>query len=100
MLGPPPNANGPLWSSKLNPMMHWTPAPLVADAGSRSVAALPMDLPRPRSAARGDHARMLAHAAQRRLRAKGEDRAYWMAGAPLALARATSLRAEGFAPLP
>lgn len=81
-------------------MIHWTPAPLVAAAGDRSAIALPMAAPGSRSGARGDHARMLAHAAQRRLRAKGEDRAYWLAGAPLALAEAASLRAAGFSRLP
>ena len=81
-------------------MIHWTPAPLVAAAGDGSRVALPLDAPRPCAGVRGDHARLLAHAAQRRLRAKGEDRAYWMAGAPLALARAASLRAEGLPRLP
>ena len=80
-------------------MIHWTPAPLVASAGDASAFAVP-DAALMSRGARGDHARMLSHAAQRRLRAWGEDRAYWLAGAPVALAQAATLRAQGFAPLP
>jgi hypothetical protein len=78
-------------------MLHWTPAPLVAHSGAGSPVALPgIRL----AASRAEHARMLAHAAARRLRAFGEDRAYWLTGAPRALAEAARIRAAGFAPLP
>jgi len=52
---------------------------------------------------RADHARMLAHAAARRLAAHrlSPDRAYWKAGAPIALSRAISIRQDkGLAKLP
>src|SRR5579875_1452919 len=78
--------------AKPDPMIHWTPAPLTAVAGERTAIALPETALMSRGA-RGDHARMLSHAAQRRLRAKGEDRDYWLAGAPVALAQAATLTA-------
>ena len=50
---------------------------------------------------RADHARMLAHAAKRRLAAQGQDASYWKACAPAAIAKAAAIRAEaGFAHLP
>jgi hypothetical protein len=50
---------------------------------------------------RADHARMLAHAAKRRLAAQGQDAGYWKACAPAAIAKAAAIRAEaGFARLP
>jgi hypothetical protein len=50
---------------------------------------------------RGDHARMLAHAAVRRRRASGQDRGYWKACAPAAIAKAAALREDrGFPRLP
>jgi hypothetical protein len=61
------------------------------------------------AAGRADHARMLAHAAKRRLAAQtvpndrtpSDDRAYWKACAPTALQRATAIRREaGLAKLP
>jgi hypothetical protein len=78
-------------------MLHWTPQPLVAHAGPGTCAALPGAST---VASRAEHARMLAHAAARRLRAFGDDRAYWLTGAPTALAQAAAIRAAGFSPLP
>jgi hypothetical protein len=52
---------------------------------------------------RGDHARLLAHAAKRRLAAQNPspDRAYWRAGAPVALQKAIAIRRDqGLAKLP
>ncbi len=50
---------------------------------------------------RADHARMLAHAAKRRLSARGEDAGYWKACAPAAIAKAAAIRADAsFARLP
>jgi hypothetical protein len=52
---------------------------------------------------RADHARMLAYAAKRRLAAQSpsDDRAYWKAGAPIALNRAIAIRRDaGLAKLP
>jgi hypothetical protein len=52
---------------------------------------------------RAGHAKMLAHAAKRRLAAQGpsQDRAYWKAGAPVALNRAIAIRRDaGLAKLP
>ncbi len=52
---------------------------------------------------RADHAQMLAYAAKRRLAAQSpsEDRAYWMACAPVALSRAITIRRDaGLATLP
>jgi hypothetical protein len=52
---------------------------------------------------RADHARMLAHAAKRRLAAGAlsEDRTYWKACAPAALDKAIAIRCEaGLAKLP
>ena len=81
-------------------MLHWTPtretfllAP-VAELMSarRQVGAV--------GATRSDHARMLAHAAKRRLAASGEDGAYWKACAPAALAKASAIRARGLVRLP
>ena len=79
-------------------MLHWTPVLPLAFAGDRPAAALPFEAAPPSS--RAEHARMLAHAAARRLRAIGEERAYWLKGAPAALARAAALRATGFPSLP
>jgi hypothetical protein len=65
---------------------------------------LPITSVRPvpsRASMRGDHARMLAHAATRRRRATGEDRDYWKACAPSAVAKAAAIRGErGFPTLP
>jgi hypothetical protein len=50
---------------------------------------------------RADHARMLAHAAKRRLAAQGQDAQYWKACAPAAIAKAAAIRSHaGFARLP
>jgi len=52
---------------------------------------------------RGDHAKMLAHAAKRRLAAQApsEDRAYWKACAPAAVTSAIAIRRDaGLAKLP
>jgi hypothetical protein len=64
--------------------------------------------PEPLPTARGEHARLLAIAAARRLRAaerlldrRGEDADYWKAVAPSALGRARDWRAaDGFVGLP
>jgi hypothetical protein len=83
-------------------MLHWTPArsaAVVTPIGSL-VPASPARTA-PRNVSRSDHARMLAHAATRRKAAVGEDRAYWKACAPAAVAKAASIRASaGFARLP
>ena len=78
-------------------MLHWTPALPLAFAGSRPAAVIPGDASTGASS-RAEHARMLAHAAARRLRAMGEDRAYWLKGAPAALGRAMAIRTEGRLP--
>jgi hypothetical protein len=64
--------------------------------------------PLPQPTARGEHARLLAIAAARRLRAaeraglyRLEDAGYWKAVAPSALNKAKAWRTEdGFTPLP
>jgi hypothetical protein len=86
-------------------MSHRTAARI--DAAREIVGGLPLPLA-PANAAgaplsrRAEHARMLAHAAVRRRRASGGDeRDYWRACAPAAVARATRLREEAsFARLP
>jgi hypothetical protein len=73
------------------------PGLIVAHSGSPALAT-----------GRADHARMLAHAATRRLAAQGrtspsqaEDRAYWKACAPVAVRRAIAIRQDAeFAKLP
>ena len=70
--------------------------------------ALPGDALRAKPTARGRHAQALAYAAQRRRAAlacrrldNGVDAAYWKAGAPAALARASTIRlVQGLARLP
>jgi hypothetical protein len=73
-------------------MTCWTPA----------LRSLPRALrPNEGMTPRADHARMLAHAAVRRLRALGQDGGYWKACAPMALRRAAALRRDrGFSRLP
>jgi hypothetical protein len=64
--------------------------------------------PQPQPTPRGEHARLLAIAAARRLRAaeragrdRSEDAQYWKAVAPSALGKARAWRTdEAFAPLP
>lgn len=64
--------------------------------------------PQPQATARGEHARMLAIAAARRLRAaermglqRHEDASYWKEVAPSAIGKARQWREfGGFAPLP
>lgn len=71
-------------------------------------AALPGDAVVVEPSARASHARALAYAAQRRRAAlasrdqdNGVDTAYWKAGVPAAIARASALRAQPtFARLP
>lgn len=71
-------------------------------------AVLPGDPPLSMERPRGVHARLLETAAARRRRAierrasrRDEDAAYWIACAPVALAKAASIRgAGGFDPLP
>ena len=84
-------------------MLHWTPArmgarsvtPIAALTATAQIACAPVGL------SRADHARMLGHAATRRRAARGEDRGYWIACAPAALAKAAAIRtASGFARLP
>lgn len=88
-------------------MMHWALRRL--PTSSPCEIALPIRIPARRTAAqnvrvsaRGEHVRMLEYAAARRRRAaEGGERAYWMACAPAALARAARVRHEAdFACLP
>lgn len=83
-------------------MLHWTPkrfAPATAAIAPLREGLLGQT--RRTGSARSDHARMLAHAAARRRAASGEDRGYWLACAPAAVARAASLRGTAsFARLP
>jgi hypothetical protein len=68
------------------------------DGGAAGSTGLPI-----MAQGRADHARLLAHAAKRRLAAQSQadDRAYWKAGAPIALTRAIAIRREaGLAKLP
>lgn len=80
-------------------MLHWTPtrspAAPIAPAGLLLPPAPPAS-----GGARSEHARMLGHAAKRRLAARGEDAGYWKACAPAAVAKAARIRSEGFARLP
>jgi hypothetical protein len=85
-------------------MLHRSPASLspemVTPIGSL-LHAETLGGPGPAAAARSDHARMLAHAAKRRLAASGPDGDYWKACAPAAVARAAAIRSRGgFVPLP
>jgi hypothetical protein len=83
-------------------MLHWTPARSASQV--TPIASLVRSGPPCGGgigASRADHARMLSHAATRRRAAVGEDRAYWKACAPAAVARAAAIRGEGgFARLP
>ncbi len=82
-------------------MLHWIPG-RAAPPVITSMAEL-MGHPRgtgTAGSARSDHARMLAHAAKRRLAASGEDAAYWKACAPAAIAKASAIRAAGLVRLP
>ena len=83
-------------------MLHWSPAistdlhitPIGSQFGARACQA-------EGRMARSAHARMLAHAAKRRRAALGEDKAYWKACAPAAIAKAAAIRRSAdFAPLP
>jgi hypothetical protein len=67
--------------------------------------ATPFSPPVPEDAPRALHARLLANAAARRLRAvermhaqRGEDAEYWLHAAPVAVERATELRCGGLFP--
>jgi hypothetical protein len=81
-------------------MLHWTPSRLspasVTPVGLYASAAVRGP------STRSEHARMLAHAAKRRLAARGgEDAGYWKACAPAAVAKAAALRTQaGFTRLP
>jgi hypothetical protein len=84
-------------------MLHWTPGRAVAAKVTPIASMLRAGPPcgSRLGASRADHARMLAHAATRRRAAVGEDRAYWKACAPAAVARAAAIRADSrFARLP
>jgi hypothetical protein len=84
-------------------MLHWTPARSAAALVTPIGSLLPASPARtaPRNGSRSDHARMLAHAAKRRRAATGDDRAYWKACAPAAVAKAAAIRASaGFSRLP
>ncbi|OJU13815.1 MAG: hypothetical protein BGN86_05285 [Caulobacterales bacterium 68-7] len=84
----------------------------LVEAFINPVAEAPAPQPRPlwivQPTCRGEHARMLAIAAARRLRAveraglaRGEDAGYWKAVAPFAIRKAAGLRGEvGFGRLP
>jgi hypothetical protein len=76
-------------------MLHWTPPRTIAPIGAFAPPPIPVT---PAADARSTHARMLAHAAKRRLAARGEDAGYWKACAPAALARAAAIRASGALP--
>jgi hypothetical protein len=68
----------------------------------QGVGVPPFGLPR-MAQGRADHARLLAHAAKRRLAAQlqSPDRAYWKAGAPVALNKAIAIRLDaGLSKLP
>ena len=87
-------------------MFHFRSFDLVPAIAPRG-AVLPGEPVRSDPGARGRHAQALAYAAQRRRAAQassllqnGVDAIYWKAGVPAALARASAIRAEGFAPLP
>jgi hypothetical protein len=85
-------------------MLHWTAgrfAPAREIGPEIPFPCIPIARAAPLSH-RAEHARMLDHAAARRRRASGlDDRDYWRACAPVAVARATRLRGEaGFARLP
>ena len=67
--------------------------------------ATPFSPPVPKDSPRALHARLLANAAARRLRAvermharRGEDADYWLHAAPVAVERATELRCGGLFP--
>lgn len=67
--------------------------------------ATPFSPPVPAECARALHARLLANAAARRLRAvermnaqRDEDADYWLTAAPVAVERATELRCGGMFP--
>ncbi len=77
-------------------MFHFKPSLF-----SRTAQPVVREAPIAPALGRADHARMLAHAAKRRLAAQGQDADYWKACAPAALAKAAAIRADaGFARLP
>ena len=80
-------------------MIHFKPN---AFFRSRAVQPAPvLSQPAERQYGRADHARMLAHAAKRRMAAQGLDGDYWKACAPAAIAKAAAIRTErSFARLP
>ena len=82
-------------------MLHWTPKAAHSLAPFNLSQVSPKSAIAPGPSMRGDHARMLAHAALRRRRATGEDGGYWKACAPAAVAKAAMIRGQrGFPPLP
>lgn len=98
-----------MYVSKISPEARtWA----LVEAFIHPVTEAPVPQPRPlwivQPTTRGEHARMLAIAAARRLRAaeraglaRDEDAGYWKAVAPVALRKAAGLRGEaGFGRLP
>ena len=84
-------------------MLHWTPARTALSSLTPIGALLGASPPQRvcHGVSRSDHARMLAHAAKRRLAAQGLDGDYWKACAPAAIAKAAAIRtAAGFSRLP
>ena len=83
-------------------MLHWTPGRFIPVAPVAILAGRDGPAQTFRNGdARSDHARMLTHAAARRRKAVGDDRGYWLACAPAALAKAAAIRSgAGFARLP
>ena len=85
-------------------MIHFKPSVLFRARAQAQVQAVLPSSGVAMAYGRADHARMLAHAAKRRLAAQcasTPDADYWKTCAPAALAKAASIRAEaGFARLP
>ena len=92
-------------------MIHFKPSAFLrgraqVPAGVRSPSReVPSPAARAGAYGRADHARMLAHAAKRRLASQlpegAADAGYWKACAPAAVAKAVAIRADvGFARLP
>jgi hypothetical protein len=88
-------------------MLHWIRPETVAFAGAIDVAAVPGAPRLFETPLRACHARMLAHAAQRRRAAMTSagnncriDAVYWKTCAPQALDKAKALRVAGLSTLP
>ena len=89
-------------------MFHFRTSDFAPVVSGRAGAVLPGDVLAPEQTPRARHAQALAYAAQRRRAAQacrvlnnGVDAIYWKAGAPAALARASTIRmGQGLARLP